>query len=156
MSSKDQSSGKVADGLAETFTEPSTDEPEILSLTETEIDALGRESDGCPVGAVYHCEPYDEQVYYSRREEDRHFYNKGKGYAIDDKILSELESMGVETVFIGLDKSESVLEFELAQYTSQDTFEHGNYGVQRCAPKKSATKTWPNAMRTLFDSASYT
>ena len=143
---------KVPEDIASTFDSLSdeTDEPSTLHLDKYNSTTLRRETDGTPVAHAYDCETYGCRAYYAVRDEQKHFYQKGKGYPIDDVILQQLKESEVEKVFIGLKREKAVLEFDLEQYLAQDTFDHG-FGVQRCAPKDEACHVWPNAVGTLFD-----
>jgi hypothetical protein len=141
---------KVSDDIAAAFdaAHDDVDEPTALVLEDTDGTVLRREKDGMPVARVYDCPTYDCKAYYAVKDEQTHFYNKSKGYAIDDSILFELEENGVEKVFIGLKAEKTVLEFNLPQYLNYEDgekFNHG-FGDQRVTPKDNAVREWPNAV----------
>lgn len=88
---------------------------EIMPLIHRKRVVWSPTSPNKPAGFVGKDRRRDYMVYSTRRK-PYHFYRRGGGYAVSDKILSKLDQIGVSRIIIHTANGEDVYEFATRQY----------------------------------------
>lgn len=103
------------------------------------------------VGYVGYDKVYDEKVFTTLRDRNRHYYRKGEGYAISEKILSTLRANAVEKIYVHEKNSGDVYQFTLEQFLAGPKLEHMAEDTQRLVKDDDATDYWEDVGFDLYD-----
>lgn len=104
------------------------------------------------VGNVCWCHVRECNVYVTRRVRETHWYRKGRGYPISEKLFGRLQVQDVERVYIMEHETMAVYEFLLSQYTDPASMRltHDEDDPQRCVKTRDAKYCWDNHAGNLF------
>lgn len=114
-------------------------------LTFEKVDSIFIPAQGSVVGSIYHCEEYDEDVYVSLKENNKHFFRKGNGYAISVEAIDRLQEQDIEYMFF-IEKDEGdVYRFTVSQYADGEYFDESwTPDPQRCVDISDCDRVWVN------------